>query len=67
MAVKGTIKPDHVNTNKYDLRVPGMVSLKLGDLSTKAWADYRKQNKHASKGEAEYEPAAERAAESKPQ
>ena len=50
-----------------DLRVPGMVSLKLGDLGNQAWADFRKKNKHASKGEAEYETAAERAAESKPQ
>ena len=50
-----------------DLRVPGMVSLKLGDLGNQAWADFRKKNKHASKGEADYETAAERAAESKPQ
>jgi len=50
-----------------DMRVPGMLSLKLGDLGNKAWADYKKKNKHVSKGEAEYETAAERAAESKPQ
>lgn len=50
-----------------DLRVPGMVSLKLGDLALKSWADFKKANKHVSKGEAEYETAAERAAESKPQ
>ena len=50
-----------------DMRVPGMLSLKLGDLGNKAWADYKKKNKHTSKGDAEYETAAERAAESKPQ
>jgi cell division protein FtsQ len=51
-----------------DLRVPGMVSLRLGDLATKAWADFRKQNKHVARGgDAEYETAAERAAESKAQ
>jgi cell division protein FtsQ len=51
-----------------DMRVPGMLSLKLGDLATKAWADFKKRNKHVSKGgDAEYETAAERAAEKKPQ
>jgi len=51
-----------------DMRVPGMLSLKLGDLATKAWADFKKKNKHVSKGgDAEYETAAERAAEKKPQ
>jgi cell division protein FtsQ len=55
------------DVNVIDLRVPGMVSLKLGDLATKAWADDKKKNKHVSKGEAEYETPAERAAESKPQ
>jgi len=50
-----------------DMRVPGMLSLKLGDLGNQAWADYKKKNKHVSKGEAEYETAAERASESKPQ
>ena len=50
-----------------DLRVPGMVSLKLGDVASKAWADEKKKTKHVSTGEAEYETAAERAAESKPQ
>jgi len=49
------------------MRVPGMLSLKLGDLGNQAWADYKKKNKHVSKGEAEYETAAERASESKPQ
>jgi cell division protein FtsQ len=47
-----------------DLRVPGMVSLKLGELATKAWADLKKRNKHVVRGgDAEYETAAERAAE----
>ena len=46
-----------------DMRVPGMVSLKLGDLATKAWADLQKKNKHVVKGDADYETAAERAAE----
>jgi cell division protein FtsQ len=51
-----------------DLRVPGMLSLKLGDLSAKAWADFKKKHKHTSKGESDYETPAERAAESsKPQ
>lgn len=50
-----------------DLRVPGMVSLKLGDLATKARADDAKKSKHVVKGDAEYETATERAAESKPQ
>jgi cell division protein FtsQ len=50
-----------------DMRVPGMVSLKLGELATKAWAADKKKSKHIVKGDAEYETAAERAAESKPQ
>jgi len=50
-----------------DMRVPGMLSLKLGDLASKAWADQKKKNKHVTKGDAEYETAAERAAESKAQ
>jgi cell division protein FtsQ len=52
---------------EIDLRVPGMMSLKLGDLAAKAWADDKKLHKHASKGDADYETAAERAAESKAQ
>jgi cell division protein FtsQ len=55
------------DVNVIDMRVSGMVSLKLGDLATKAWADFKKKNKHVSKGEAEYETPAERATESKPQ
>lgn len=50
-----------------DMRVPGMLELKLGDLSTKWWADFKKKNKHAIKGDSEYETAAERAQEAKPQ
>jgi cell division protein FtsQ len=50
-----------------DMRVPGMLSLKLGDLATKAWADQKKKNKHVTKGDAEYETAAERAAQAKAQ
>ncbi|MEP7240080.1 MAG: cell division protein FtsQ/DivIB [Devosia sp.] len=50
-----------------DMRVPGMVSLKLGDLAAKAWADEKKKTKRVTKGDAEYETATERAAESKPQ
>ncbi len=50
-----------------DMRVPGMVSLKLGDLAAKAWADDLKKNKHVVKGDADYETTAERAAEKKPQ
>ena len=50
-----------------DMRVPGMLSLKLGDLGNQAWADFKKKNKHVSKGDAEYETAAERAQDSKPQ
>ena len=50
-----------------DMRVSGMVSLKLGDVANQAWADFKKKNKHVSKGDAEYETAAERAQDSKPQ
>jgi cell division protein FtsQ len=50
-----------------DMRVPGMVSLKLGDVSLKARAEYAKKNKHAATGSSEYETAAERAAEKQPQ
>ena len=49
-----------------DMRVPGMVSLKLGEVATQAWADLQKKNKHVVKGDADYQTAAERAAE-KPQ
>jgi cell division protein FtsQ len=49
--------------NVIDLRVPGMLSLKLGDLANKAWADQKKKSKRVIKGDAEYETAAERAAE----
>jgi len=47
-----------------DMRVPGMLELKLGELSTKAWADEKKKNKHVVKGDSEYETAAERAGKS---
>jgi cell division protein FtsQ len=50
-----------------DMRVPGMLSLKLGDLAAAARAADAKKNKHVTKGEAEYETAAERAAGNKPQ
>jgi cell division protein FtsQ len=50
-----------------DMRVSGMVSLKLGELAQKARADDAKKNKHATKGTSDYETPAERAAESKPQ
>ncbi|MBI4923810.1 MAG: FtsQ-type POTRA domain-containing protein [Devosia nanyangense] len=50
-----------------DLRVAGMVSLKLGDLAVKARAEDAKKSKQVAKGDAEYETATERAAESKPQ
>jgi cell division protein FtsQ len=55
------------DVNVIDMRVGGMVSLKLGDLAAKAWADDKKKSKHVVKGDADYETAAERAAESKPQ
>ena len=55
------------DVNVIDMRVPGMVSLKLGDLAAKAVADDAKKSKHAVKGDAEYETPAERAAEKKPQ
>ena len=55
------------DVNVIDMRVSGMVSLKLGDLANQAWADQKKKNKHVTKGEADYETATERAAESKPQ
>ncbi|MEQ1770484.1 MAG: cell division protein FtsQ/DivIB [Devosia sp.] len=50
-----------------DMRVAGMVSLKLGDLSVAARKADAKNNKHVVKGDAEYETPAERAAEKKPQ
>jgi cell division protein FtsQ len=56
------------DVNVIDMRVPGMLSLKLGDLGAKAWADYNKAHKQVSRGgDAEYETAAERAAGSKAQ
>ena len=54
-----------------DMRVPGMVSLKLGELSIKAQADAAKaaKTKPAAKpaADADYETPAEQAAEAKPQ
>jgi cell division protein FtsQ len=50
-----------------DMRVSGMVSLKLGDLATKSLADAAKVKKKKPAGDAEYETAAEKAAEAKPQ
>lgn len=45
-----------------DLRVPGMVSLKLGELAQAAWAADLKKNKHTTKGSSEYEMPAEQRA-----
>ena len=42
---------------------PNAAVLKLGDLANKAWADEKKKTKRITKGDAEYETAAERAAE----
>jgi cell division protein FtsQ len=53
--------------NVIDMRVPGMLELKLGDLSTAWWADLKKKNKHAIKGDSEYETAGERAQQAKAQ
>jgi cell division protein FtsQ len=53
--------------NVIDMRVPGMVSLKLGDVALAQRAADAKRNKHTVKGSSEYETAIERAAESKPQ
>ncbi len=51
-----------------DMRVAGMVSLKLGDLALKARADEAKNKKKGVvSGDADYETPAERAAEAKPQ
>jgi cell division protein FtsQ len=51
-----------------DLRVPGMVSLKLGELAVKAREDAKKtKKKKPVGGDADYETPAERAAEAKPQ
>ena len=50
-----------------DLRVSGMVSLKLGDLAEKARIEDGKKKKKGATGDAEYETPAERAAEAKPQ
>jgi cell division protein FtsQ len=45
-----------------DMRVPGMLALTPGDLAAQAWANFKKQNTHVSKGgDSEYETAAERA------
>jgi cell division protein FtsQ len=55
------------DVNVIDMRVPGMLSLKLGDLSNQAWAAVKKLNKHVTKGDSEYLTPAERAAESKSQ
>jgi len=51
------------DVNVIDMRVPGMLSLKLGDLAAQARAADAKKNKHVVAGDAEYETAAERAAE----
>jgi cell division protein FtsQ len=50
-----------------DLRVAGMVSLKLGDLAEKARLEDGKKKKKVVTGDADYETPAERAAEAKPQ
>jgi cell division protein FtsQ len=52
-----------------DMRVAGMISLKLGDLAAKAEADAVKANKKksAAHGSSGYETPAEKAAEAKPQ
>lgn len=58
------------DVNVIDMRVPGMVSLKLGDLANKAIADAAKAaktKKPAAPVDADYETPAERAAEAKPQ
>jgi cell division protein FtsQ len=51
-----------------DMRVPGMVSLKLGDLALAAQAkDGKSKKKAAPKGDAEYATPTERPPEAKPQ
>jgi len=53
-----------------DMRVAGMVSLKLGELAVEALADAAKdksKNKGVTHADADYETPAERAAEAKPQ
>ncbi|RYE07925.1 MAG: FtsQ-type POTRA domain-containing protein [Hyphomicrobiales bacterium] len=58
------------DVNVIDMRVPGMVSLKLGDLANRAIADAAKAaktKKPAAPVDADYETPAERAAEAKPQ
>jgi cell division protein FtsQ len=53
-----------------DMRVAGMVSLKLGDLALKAREDAakaKKKKKTAAHVDADYETPAEKAAEAKPQ
>jgi len=44
-----------------------MIELKLGELSAAWWADVKKKNKHAIKGDSEYETAGERAQQAKAQ
>jgi cell division protein FtsQ len=55
------------DVNVIDLRVAGMVSLKLGDLAEKARVEDGEKKKKVVTGDADYETPAERAAEAKPQ
>ncbi len=46
-----------------DLRVPGIVTLKPGEIAAKQIADSKKKTKHQAKGSSEYETPAEKKAE----
>ncbi len=46
-----------------DLRVPGIVTLKPGEIAAAQIGDGKKKNKHQTKGTSEYETAAERKAD----
>lgn len=50
-----------------DMRVDGMLSLKLGEVAQKAWDEDKKKTKRVIKYDSEYETPAERAAEATPQ
>lgn len=46
-----------------DLRVPGVVTLKPGEIAVQQIADAKKKTKHQAKGSSEYETSAEKKAE----
>jgi cell division protein FtsQ len=51
------------DVTQIDLRVPGLVTLKPGELAAAEIAANKKNNKHTVKGSSDYETPAERKAE----